>query len=158
MLPSEFRSLTADPPVSVPWCLETSLFFKTPFPGWMSVPTSFDSLFVFYIFSYLVLKTMGCLSGCLMSSASIRKLFCGIYSTFKCSFNESVGEKVVSLSYFSAILRPPPQYTCFNAILSNRPTLSFYHTVQKSVLYMCLFCCLAYWISITVFLNSMYMR
>ena len=36
--------------------------------------------FVVYIFSYLLLKTMGCFSGCLMSSAVIQKLFCGIYS------------------------------------------------------------------------------
>ena len=35
---------------SVSWCLETSLFFKTPFPGWSSVPTSFVSFIVFYIF------------------------------------------------------------------------------------------------------------
>ena len=37
-------------------------------------------------------------------SASIQKLFCGIYSVFKCSFDEFVGEKVVSPSYSSAIL------------------------------------------------------
>ena len=54
---------------SVSWCLETSLFFKTPFPGWSSIPTSFVSLFIFYIFSYLLSKTMGCFSGCLMSSS-----------------------------------------------------------------------------------------
>ena len=35
----------------------------------MSVPTSFVSLFIFYIFSYLLSKTMGCFSGCLMSSS-----------------------------------------------------------------------------------------
>ena len=29
------------------------------------------------------------------------------------------------------------QYTCFNATLSNHPTLSFSHRVQKSVLYIC---------------------
>jgi len=46
---------------------------------------------------------MGCFSGCLMSSASIQKLFCGIYSAFKCSFDEFVGEKVFSPSYSSAI-------------------------------------------------------
>ena len=79
------------------------ILFKTPFPGWCSVPTSFVSLFIFYIFSYLLLKTMGCFSGCLMSSAGIQKLFCGIYSVFKCSFDEFVGQKVVSLSYSSAI-------------------------------------------------------
>ena len=80
--------------------LETSLFFKTPFPRRSSVPTSFVSLFIFYIFSYLLSKTMGCFSGCLMTSAGIQKLFCGIYSVFKCSF---VREKVVSPSYSSAI-------------------------------------------------------
>ena len=92
---------------SVSWCLETSLFFKTPFLGQISVPTSFVSLFIFYIFSYLFLKTMGCLSGFLMSSASIQKLFCGICSVFQCSFDEFVGEKVVFLSYSSGILGPP---------------------------------------------------
>ena len=48
-----------------------------------------------------------CFSGCLMSSASIQKLFCGIYSMFGCSFDEFVGEKVFSPSYSSAILAPP---------------------------------------------------
>ena len=95
---------------SVSWCLETYLFFKTPFPLWSSIPTSFVFLFIFYIFSYLFLKTMGCFSGRLMSSASIQKLFCGIYSAFKCSFDEFVGEKAVSLSYSSAILGPPPNF------------------------------------------------
>ena len=48
-------------------------------------------------------EELGCFSGCLMSSAGIQKLFCGIYSTFKCSFDEFVGEKLFSLSYSSAI-------------------------------------------------------
>ena len=65
------------------------------------------SLFVFYIFFYLLSKTMGWFSGCLMSSAGIQKFFCGIYSGFKCSFDEFVGEKVISPSYSSAILGPP---------------------------------------------------
>ena len=34
--------------------------------------------------------------------------FCGIYSAFKCSFDEFVVEKVVSPSYSSAILGLPP--------------------------------------------------
>ena len=97
---------------SASWCLETSFFFKTPFPGWSSVPTSFVSLFVFYIFSYLLSKTMGFFSGCLMSSVGIQKLFCGIYSGFKCSFDEFVGDKVVSPSYSSTILGPNfPDFT-----------------------------------------------
>ena len=84
--------------------------FKTPFLGQSSVPTSF----VFYIFSYLLLKTMGCFSGCLMSSAGIQKLFCAIYSVFKCSFDEFVGEKVVSPSYSSAILGLSPELMLLN--------------------------------------------
>ena len=50
---------------------------------------------------------MICFSGCLISSASIQKLFCSIYSALKCSFDEFVGEKVVSPSYSSAILGLP---------------------------------------------------
>ena len=88
--------------------------FKTPFLGWISIPTSFVSLFIFGILSYLLSTTVGCLSGCLMSSASIQKLFCGICSAFKCSFDEFVGEKVVSPSYSSAILGPPPHTQSVN--------------------------------------------
>ena len=95
MLPSVLPRLDTDSAASVSWCLETSLF-KTPFPGGCSLPTSFVSFFIFYIFSYLFLKTMICFSGCLMSSASIQKLFCEIYSALKCSFDEFVREKVVS--------------------------------------------------------------
>ena len=35
-------------------------------------------------------------------------------------------------------------YICFNAILPNHATLSLSHRVQKTVLYICVFCCLAY--------------
>ena len=101
----------------VSWCLETSFCFKTPFPGWISTPTSFVSLFILYILSYLLLKTTGCFSGRLISSASIQKLFCGICSTFKCSFDEFVGDKVVSPSYSSAILGPPPILHIVNEIV-----------------------------------------
>ena len=57
----------------------------------------------------LFLKTMICFAGCLMSSASIQKLFCGIYSVLKCSFDEFVRQNVVSPSYSSAILGPAPR-------------------------------------------------
>ena len=57
---------------------------------------------------HLLSKTTGCFSGCLMSSASIQKLFCVIFSAFICSFDAFVGEKVVSPSYSSAILGQPP--------------------------------------------------
>ena len=97
---------------SVSWCLETSLFLRLPSQdGAPSLPLL--SLFlVFYIFSYLLLKTMGCFSGCLMSSDGIQKLFCGVCSVLKCSFDEFVREKVVSPSNSSAILEPPP-ILCF---------------------------------------------
>ena len=106
---------------SVSWCLETSLFFKTPFPGWISIPTTFGSLLIFYILSYHLLKTRAA-SGCLMSSDSIQKLFCGICSAFKCSFNEFVGEKMVFLSYSSIILGPPP-----SPCLQSCPESGFFH-------------------------------
>ena len=89
----------------VSWCLETSSI-KTPFPGGISVPSSFVSLFIFYVLSYLLSKTMGCFSGRLMTSASDQKLFCEVCSAFNCSFDEFVGEKVVSSAYSSAILAP----------------------------------------------------
>ena len=47
----------------------------------------------------------------------------------------------------------------FDAILSNYPTLTFSHRVQKVCsLHLCLFCCLAYRVVVTIFLNSMYMH
>ena len=76
-------------------------------PGRVSVPSSFVCLFIFYIFSYLFSEMMGYFSGCPMSSASAQKLFCVVCSALKCSFDEFVGEKVVSPSYSSAILAPP---------------------------------------------------
>ena len=102
MLPSVLPRLATD------WAVRVLVFgnfslFKTPFLGQSSIFTSFVSFFVFYIFSYLLLKTMGCFSGCLMSSASIQKLFCGVCLALKCSFDEFVREKVVSPSYSSAI-------------------------------------------------------
>ena len=53
-----------------------------------------------------------------MSSAGIQKLFCGIYSTFKCSFDEFVGEKVFSPSYSSAILAPPSEENFISKLLN----------------------------------------
>ena len=62
-------------------------------------------LYFFSLFSRAPFEELDCFSGCLMSSAGIQKLFCGIYSAFKCSFDEFVGEKVFSPSYFSAIFQ-----------------------------------------------------
>ena len=81
MLPSESPKLPTDPLFFLVFGNFSS--FKSPSPGWVSVPNSFVSFFIFYILSYLLLKTIGCLSGCLVSSANIQKLFCDICSVFK---------------------------------------------------------------------------
>ena len=73
------------------------------------LPPSLFCLFFCLLYFFLPpFEDLGCFSGCLVSSAGIQKLFCGIYSAFKCSFDEFVGEKVFSPSYSSAILAPPP--------------------------------------------------
>ena len=82
--------------------------FMTPSLGWISVPNSFVSLFIFYILPYLLWKRMSCLSGWLVFSTNVQKLFCGICSAFKWPFDEFVGEKVVSPFYSSANIGPPP--------------------------------------------------
>ena len=89
------------------------LSLLTPFPGWSSILISFVSLFIFYIFSFLLLKTMGCFSGCLISSASIQKLFCGIYTVFKCSFDEFVGGENGLPFLFLCHLRTAHSYIYF---------------------------------------------
>ena len=61
---------------------------------------------------------MGCFSGHLMSAASNQKLFCNLCSPFCCSFDEFVEEKVISSSYSSAILTPPPASPHFEALNS----------------------------------------
>ena len=107
MLPCVLPRLTTDLAVSVSWCLETSLFLRLPFQDEAPPLPLLSLFFCLLYFAYLLSKTTSCFSGCQMSSASIQKLFCEIYSAFKCSFDEFVGEKVVSPSYSSAILGPP---------------------------------------------------
>ena len=122
-LPFEIRKLPPDLPLrGLPdvW---------TPFPGRVSAPSSSVSLFIFYILSYLLSKMMVCFSGRLMSSASGQKLFREVCSGFKCSFDEFVGEKVVSPSYSSTILAPPPFY----GRLASRLTFSSIRTVLPSL-------------------------
>ena len=109
---------------SVSWCLETSLFLKT-LPRMDPHPYLFCLSFYLLYFSYLLSKTMGCFSGCLMSSSGIQKLFCGIFSAFKCSFDEFIGEKEVSPSYSSTILGMPPGL-CFKVLSYNANWGSFY--------------------------------
>ena len=84
MLPSEIPKLSTDPQVrGFPGICKLLLFYDSLRAGGVSICNSIVSLFIFYILSYLLLKTMGCLSGCLVSSTSIQKLFCGICSAFR---------------------------------------------------------------------------
>ena len=78
MLSSEIPKLPTDPWLEGLLVFGNFSSFMTPSPGQVSVPNSFVSLFIFYILSYLLSKRMGCLSECLVSSASIQKFFCGI--------------------------------------------------------------------------------
>ena len=97
---------------NVSWCLETSLL-KIPFPGRDFLPGTELPPYLLCLFSHLlyfflpVFEDNDLLFWVPGPSASIQKLFCGIYSVLKCSFDEFVREKVVSLSYSSAILGPP---------------------------------------------------
>jgi len=47
--------------------------------------------------------------------------------------------------------------TCFNAILPNHPLLPLPQSPKGCSIHLCLFCCLAYRVVITIFLNSIYM-
>jgi len=93
--------------------LESGFGLKPPASGYRSYFYSVSKLLLLYstIDKTSPFEDMGCFSGCLMSSAGTQKLFCGIYSAFKCSFDEFVGEKVFTPSYSSTILAPPPVYT-----------------------------------------------
>ena len=81
MLPFVLPRLTTDSAMRVFPGVWKRLFLRLPSQdGTLSLPTTFVPFFIFYIFSYLFLKPMICFAGCLMSSASIQKLFCRIYS------------------------------------------------------------------------------
>ena len=50
-------------------------------------------------------------------------------------------------------------YSCFNAILPNHPPPPpLPKNTKDCSIHLCLFCCLAYRIIVTIFLNSIYMR
>ena len=57
---------------------------------------------------------MGCLSGCLVSSTNIQKLYCGSCSVFKWSFDEFVGDTVISPSYSSTVFHNFLSFLIFN--------------------------------------------
>ena len=116
--------------------------FKTTVPGQISVPTSFVSLFLFYILSHRLSKTMGCLSGSLMSSASIQKLFCGICSAFNVLSMNLWGESRLSVLF----LRHLRTASELNSAFYRHSKLSFHSASDlgckwnwTECLYVCLF-------------------
>ena len=59
---------------------------------------------------------MACLSGSLVSSASVQKLFCGICSVFECSFGEFVGGESGLPVLFLCHLRTAALNIAFNLL------------------------------------------
>ena len=49
-------------------------------------------------------------------------------------------------------------YTCFNTILPNHPPFPLPQSPKDCSIHLCLFCCLAYRVIVTIFLNSIYMH
>ena len=97
--PLRFKTLHRPASERVSWCLET-------FPPSQLPPLdgSLFSLFLSFIFCPTSFwREQVAFLGAWCPLASIQKLFCGICSVFKWSFDEFVGEKVVSLSYSSSI-------------------------------------------------------
>ena len=78
MLRSEIPKLPTDPPVKGFPAVWRLLLLHDSLPRMGLIPNSFVSLFVFYILSYLLSKGKGCLSGCLVFSVSIQKIFVAV--------------------------------------------------------------------------------
>ena len=75
---------------------------------------------------------MGCFSGCLMPSASDQKLFCEVWSAFKCSFDEFVGESGLPILFLRHL-----QDTTFYHFLSSEFLLIFVFWLGKSQIVFC---------------------
>ena len=125
--------------------------FKTPFLGWSSLSTAFVSLFVFYIFFLPSFKDNGLLFWVPDVLCWHQKLLCGIYSVFKCSFDEFVGEKVVSTSYSSTMFPPVLLPGKSHGL---RSLVGYSSWVTKSQTQLSDFISLHF----TIFLDSIYMR
>ena len=76
ILPSEIPKLPTDMPVRWFPTMWKCLLLHDTLSRTVSIPKSFVSVSIFYILSYLLSKRLGCLSGYLVSSASIQKFFC----------------------------------------------------------------------------------
>ena len=106
MLPSVLPRLGTDSAVRMFPGVGNFFLFKTLFLGWSSVPPSFVSFFVFYIFFLPPFEDNGLLFWvpdvlCWHSEVVFTQRLNVLLMNF-------VGEKVFSLSYSSATLAPPP--------------------------------------------------
>ena len=73
----------------------------------VQVPSLFFCLcYFFFLLPYPGTRGVSCLLGGLRSSASVQWVFCKSSSTCRCISTVSVGGKVISVSYSSAILPP----------------------------------------------------
>ena len=133
MLPSVFPRLSTDSAVRVfPGVWKLLSFLRLPSQD-RAPFLPLLSLFLSFIFFPTSFQRQWALFWCLMSSASIQKLFCEIFSVFKCSFDKFVREKVASPSYSSTILGPPPQF--FLMIKTNYNKIRGQHlfTLQREI-------------------------
>ena len=84
----------------------------------VQVPSLFFCLcYFFFLLAYPSTWGFSCLLGGLKSSASIQWVFCRSSSTCICISSVSVGRKVISGSYSSAILPRPQSYGFYNLLI-----------------------------------------
>ena len=82
--------------------------FTAPSHWCMARPYSFVSVISVFLLPYPGTWVVSCLLGGLTSSASVQWVFYRSSSTCRCISDVSIGRKVISASYFSAILPRPP--------------------------------------------------
>ena len=101
-LPSKIQKLLPDPPVrGLPGVWKLPLLWLPSRDGSLSL--ALLSLFLSFIFCPTSFWRQWAAFLGTWCPLLDQKLFCGVCSVFKCSFDEFVGEKVVSPSYSSAI-------------------------------------------------------
>ena len=102
--PLRFLSSPLTPSVGVFPVVWKFLLLHDAIPRMGHCPQIYCLSFCLYLSSYLIPKRLLCLSGYLVSSSSVQKLFCGSCSTCRWSFDVFVKEKMVSQSYSFTIL------------------------------------------------------
>ena len=127
MLPSGLPKLPLIPPVRgfpVVW----KLLLHDSHPTTGPRPKILCPPFRLYPLPCVLPRRLVCLSGCLGSSASLQKLFCGSCSMCRWSFDVFVGNEVVSLSCSSTtlghLLNPPSSHLTTSVMGATAPVCS----------------------------------